>query len=403
MEILLIIIIIFSGMLFGTFTGLIPGVHINLVSLVLLINYTYISQFFHLNYFIIFIISMGITHTFVDFIPSVLFGVPSSDNTLSVLPAHRLTQKGESYYAIFVSNIGSFLGMIFAFLICPILFYSLDYLYESIKEYIPYILLTTLCLLVLSEKGINKKIWSVIIILFSASLGVLTLNSKILNSALLVLFTGCFGVASLITSINDNINTFPKQQFKLNKKIKPEYIKASFIGTITSAVCAISPGVGNAQAATISTLFFKNIGSEVFIVVVSAINTVNFILSFVTFYLIGRARNGSVYIISQVVENIEFNALLIYFFIIFLVSIIAFFLNLRLGKFIIKKIEKINFKIFNYSIIMFLGSLIFFFEGTFGILVLIASTSLGLLCTNVGVRRVHLMGVLLVPVIMSLI
>ena len=74
-----IILFIFFGIIFGTFTGLIPGIHINLIG-VLLVSAS-ASLFFSINpiYFVIFISSMAITHTFIDFIPSIFLGCPDTD------------------------------------------------------------------------------------------------------------------------------------------------------------------------------------------------------------------------------------------------------------------------------------------------------------------------------------
>jgi len=83
-------------------------------------------------------------------------------------------------------------------------------------------------------------------------------------------------------------------------KVDFSFFKAVFVGGITSSVCSVVPGVGNAQAATIVSVFFRKMSAELFIVMLSVINTINFALSIVTFYLISRARNGSILVVSQI-------------------------------------------------------------------------------------------------------
>jgi putative membrane protein len=65
------------GIFAGTITGLIPGIHINLVGAIILSYAT--SILFPINplYLIVFVASMAITHTFMDFIPSVFLGCPT--------------------------------------------------------------------------------------------------------------------------------------------------------------------------------------------------------------------------------------------------------------------------------------------------------------------------------------
>lgn len=397
------ILSLFLGVLAVTFTGLIPGVHINMISMILLTNLTLLLGIFDEKLLIVFIIVMGTVHTFVDFIPSILFGVPSLDTALSVLPAHKLVLEGKAYFAIFLSSIGSLFGGFFAIFFSVILYFVLSLVYDSIKKFIPFFLILTILILVIGEKGFNKKFWAIIIVLFSGSFGLLILNSRVLNSPLLVLFTGLFGVSAILYSLKDENSEFVKQDYNIDFKFSWMFFKSIIIGGLSSSVCCITPGIGNAQAATISTLFIRKITQEYFIIITSAINTINFILSFLTFYLIDKSRNGSVYVISQIVENVSLKDLFFYFIIIFFISFIGFFLTMFLGKRLILIVSKINFRVVNYSILFLILGLVFYMTGLYGMLVLVATTCLGLMAISLEVRRVHLMSVLLIPVIFNLI
>lgn len=89
-----IIIFIFLGIFTGTISGLIPGIHINLVGAFLVSLSA--TLFYSTNpiYFVIFITALAITHTFLDFIPSIFLGAPDSDTQLSVLPGHEMLKEG---------------------------------------------------------------------------------------------------------------------------------------------------------------------------------------------------------------------------------------------------------------------------------------------------------------------
>jgi putative membrane protein len=112
-----IVLFLLLGILFGTLTGLIPGIHINLIG-VLLVSAS-VSLFFSINpvYFVIFISSMAITHTFIDFIPSIFLGCPDTDTELSVLPGHELLKKGQGYQAILLTCYGSLAAIFILILI----------------------------------------------------------------------------------------------------------------------------------------------------------------------------------------------------------------------------------------------------------------------------------------------
>ena len=63
-------------------------------------------------------------------------------------------------------------------------------------------------------------------------------------------------------------------------------------------------------------------------------------------------------------------------------------------------IHKINYKYLSISIILILIILTASFSGLYGLLILTVSSILGLTCILFGVRRTHLMGALLLPVIL---
>jgi len=95
---------IIIGILFGTITGLTPGLHINTVNQ-LLLNLTQINAFT----LSIIIIAMSLTHTFLDSIPSIFLGVPDSDSII-LLPGHRLVKEGKGITAVNLTLIGSSTG-----------------------------------------------------------------------------------------------------------------------------------------------------------------------------------------------------------------------------------------------------------------------------------------------------
>lgn len=396
-------IVIFLGTIFGIITGLLPGIHINMVSMFVLVNASLILNYFNLDLMIIFIISMSLIHTFVDFIPSIVFGIPNSDTALSVLPAHRMVLDGEGYKALFLSCLGSLLGAIVAILVAILFYFTLNYIYSSFKTIVPYFLILSITLLLLTEPTFNKKFWSFIIILFSGGYGLLILNSKLLNEPLLVLFSGIFGVSTIIFSIIEGNSNYPKQNFDFEFKFSKNLVKGVIVGTISSTICSITPGIGNSQAGILSSIFFRNLKSELFLVVLGLINTLNFVVSLITFYVIDRARNGSIYVISQLIMEITLEEVLFYFSIIFFLSPIAFIITMKLGKYIILKVEKLNLKIINLCILIFILILVYVFSSYYGLLVLFGASCLGLLCILLDVRRVHLMNILLIPILFNLI
>ncbi len=64
-----ILIALGLGIAAGCITGLIPGIHINLIGVILISLSSTIFISLNPIYFIVFISAMAITHKFIDFIP----------------------------------------------------------------------------------------------------------------------------------------------------------------------------------------------------------------------------------------------------------------------------------------------------------------------------------------------
>ena len=147
-----IIFFLLLGCTIGTFTGLVPGIHINLVG-VILVSLS-VSTFSDMNpiYLIVFIVAMAMTHTFVDFIPSIFLGAPEDGTELSVLPGHEMLKKGLGYEAIMLTNYGSVVAIFIVLLVAIPSIFFLPKIYGLIEKIIPYVLISVSLFMIFSEK-----------------------------------------------------------------------------------------------------------------------------------------------------------------------------------------------------------------------------------------------------------
>jgi TctA family transporter len=135
-------------------------------------------------------------------------------------------------------------------------------------------------------------------------------------------------------------------------------------------------------------------------ILVGGLNTVNFIFSFVTLYTIDKSRNGAVVVISKLLENYTLSVLVIFLCAAVIAGAASTFLTLKLSKVFAKLVSKINYGWLAASVLVFVTSLVFYFTGWLGLLVLATSTAVGLIPGLTGVARNHQMGCLILPVIL---
>lgn len=142
------------GIGLGTFTGLIPGVHVNNIA-PLLVGLTAGSTLGPYQA-ISLIVAMMLTHTFLDFIPSTFLGVPNEDTALSVLPAHKLVLKGKGYEVIKLTALGSLGALIVSVGLAGISTPVMGPMYESISPQMHWLLLGIVVIMLFLEKNWKK-------------------------------------------------------------------------------------------------------------------------------------------------------------------------------------------------------------------------------------------------------
>jgi putative membrane protein len=387
-EILLATLI---GILAGTLTGLIPGIHINLIGVLIISASTTLLFKIPSLYLVIFIVSMAITHTFLDFILSIFLGCPDTDTELSVLPGHDLLKKGLGYEAILLSAYGSLAAIIiFAITAGPSIL-IMKKIFPIIKLAIPYLLIAASFLLIILER---KKINALVVFGLTGFLGWAVLSFEF-NEPLFPLLTGLFGSSMLLISIR-NKTKIPKQKIT---KIKPK-LKRPLIGAfLASPLCSFLPGLGSGQAAVIGNLIARQ-DRKGFLILLGATNTFVMVFSFLSLYAISRTRTGAALAIKELVNVPSVKIIILIVLVALLVGIVAFYLTKKVGIFFSNNINKINYTYLSLGTLSVLTILIGLISGWIGLIVFIISTITGIYCISLNVKRTNMMGCLLLPTIL---
>lgn len=386
-----IIISILLGLFFGIITGFFPGIHINLINI--LIAQGILSSITSINHFYlgIFLVSLAVANIFFSFIPSVFLGCPEEETALSILPGHRLLMKGEGYKAVRLTSKGILIGSCLFLFLTPLLLFLIPIIYEKIDKILFFVLLITSSFLIIKEK--NKKI-ALTIFLLSGILGYCTLNIAEVNQPLLPLFTGLFGVPLLITNL--------KKETKIQKqKIKEPRLRLNlkiFISMIlSSTLCGFLPGLGSSQAIILGSIFQK-VSTENFLFLSGAVNILILGISIIGFYTINKTRTGTAVAIKEIFnEIITLKELIFLIFILIFTSFISYFLIKRISKKISLVINNFNYQKISIFVLSFIILLTLIISGFKGILILFVASLLGVYTNYYKVSKSQMMGCLLIP------
>jgi putative membrane protein len=389
-----IVIALLCGFILGIIAGLIPGLHINLISSLIIVLSPALLSFFSPFALILFIITMSITTIFLDFIPSTYLGAPEEETALSILPSHELLMKGKANTAIYLSSLGSFIGIILSLILIPLFYILLEKTYPFFEKMMFFLLIWIAIFLIVGNKNIKLVIF---IALLAGFLGIASLNLNI-TQPLLPLLTGLFGTSGIIFSIKQKTK-IPKQQEEIEKPKIHEVIKPSLVSLLVSPLCSFLPGLGSSQATTISSKLFGDLDRKQFLITNGAINMIISILSIITLLIIGKSRTGSAAAISQI-SSISQKELIIILIGIFFIGIASFFTALKISKILSRKISNLNYQKISWTLLILLSLAVLLVSGLLGFLVLIVSTFLGLTSQYYGLNKNTLMFCLLIPTIL---
>lgn len=391
-----IVIAFFLGLIAGTITGLIPGIHTNLIAVFLISYISLLNNYFSLTGLLILITAMATTHTFMDFVPSIFLGAPEEDTFLSVLPGHQMLKKGMANEAVILTLYGSLLALAIILVFTPIFINIIPKIFELISKIFPFLLIFISLYLIFREKEI---VISLTVFVLAGFLGLISLRLP-LNQPLLPILTGLFGSSALIISMKQK-PTFPKQkQLKIREvKVSKKELSKAILGAIISApLCSFLPGVGAGHAAVIGSEIIEQTQKS-FLILLGAINTIVIGLSFITLFSIERTRTGAALAVKEITGLLSKQDLTILITTLILTGMFSFFIALFISRNLSKAINKFDYQITSLFVLGFLTIMVSIMSGPLGIIVFLTSTSLGIYAILSGSRRINMMGVLLIPTI----
>jgi putative membrane protein len=386
-------LVIFSGTFIGILTGLLPGMSINNL-LPVFLTFTFLKP----EMLAIFIASVAISQLLTNFFPSIFLGAPSSETSISVLPGHKLLLEGRGYEALKLCLSGAIFSTIFSLILVFILSPFFRDFYYTLRPYVFYLIFFVSIFMILSEKQPKKILFSFLIFLLAGFVGVVTLNSTLSSSNILFpMLSGFFGLSTLIISLKEE-SFLPKQKIDEELKIKKtDFVKSSLLGSIFGLIVGFLPAVGVSQAAVIAQTLVKLGDPRNFLVTIGAISIANEIFSLNSLYLVNNPRSGASAAIQRILPEINFQDFLTIVASILISSSLTTVFILFFAKKFHKLLLKVNYSILNIVMILFLSSLVFIFTGFIGLLTFFTCGAVGILATELNVRRSHCMGCLLIP------
>lgn len=402
MDLHLILGAVAAGGLIGLATGLVPGLHVNtLAALALVLPW-------HHPWVPLVVLAAGIVHTFVTILPATYLGAPDPATALATLPAHRMLRFGQAPSAVAVSAQASLLALVAVVLFLAPYRWLMDEpgrLLPRIEAGAPWLLAATILVLVAQERrgGLYAVAWALLLHGLAGGLGLLTLDLPLrglvpgASSPLLPVLAGLFGAPTLIWSLRQNAPT-PLQDppQPLEPTIRRAAVRATGIGVIAASVTAVLPGVTAAVATAVSRAGTRDEPVPI-IASLSAVNTAHAAFAIWILASFGNVRSGlAAYLdASTPAPPAAWIAVMLG------AGVVGYVGTRTLDPLFSKHITRLPARTLSAGALAVLAATTLALTGPAGLLLWCTATTLGLVPLAAGVRRVHLAGVLLVPVLLA--
>lgn len=434
------------GCFTGLATGLLPGVHVNNVALAAVALWPGFAGGFAgfaeddaSLLMAAFLAAASVAHGISSLLPSVFLGAPDAETALTVLPGHRLLAQGRGYEAVVLGARGAMLAALLALgFLLPfrLLLGSPVDAYDRLRPVMPFLLLFLVALLVATEgrdgedlrRTRRRRLWALAMIGIAGLVGLAVLRPGFLSGTwaplraggdsliLFPLFTGLFGLPTLVLSMGTHGRLPPQDLGPPEPLPSWRHTRGLFSGTVAGAAVSWFPGLGGANATVIAQLLAGGEPREddadadrEFLYAAGAANAATAVFTFATLFVILRARSGVAAAVDAIAGGVPgwepvgqvppmFAAVLVAMAVS---AVLGGAATIRLARPFARFAGRVRYGRLARTIATVLTLVVFLLTGPLGLLVLGTSAALGLVPPLVGVRRVHLMGCLLVPLLLG--
>ncbi|WP_439026385.1 tripartite tricarboxylate transporter permease [Haloarchaeobius sp. DT45] len=386
---------VLAGIALGTASGLTPGLHANNFAMLLAAVAPAVPA--PPTVVVGAMLAAGVTHTFLDAVPSLALGVPDAAMATAALPGHKLVLAGRGREALRLSVLGSAGALVVSVPVAIPATAAMTAAYPTIRAHLSLVLAGVVVLTLATEETWRARVGGVVVLGLAGGLGVVALPlepvAPLPTSVLTPLFAGLFGAPVLLDAL-DGGGVPPQSGTGL--LLAPRTVAlATAAGALAGGAVGYLPGVSSAIAATAALAVLPgDAGDRGYVVATSGVNTANSVFALFALVALGTPRTGVLVAVDEVggVPTLG-TALLVVVF----AGAVATGLVLTVGDRYLDVVGGLDPRRLSVAALGLLCGLSWLFAGWVGVLVFAVATGVGLVPTRLGTRRVYCMGVLLVP------
>jgi putative membrane protein len=387
------------GVVLGTCSGLTPGLHANNFALLLAsVVPSLPGPTVALGAAML---AAGVVHTFLDVVPALTLGVPDPATAAVTLPGHRLVLDGRGREALRLSALGSGLAVVVALLVAIPVTRAVEAFYPTLRRHLPVLLAAVGAFLVATEPTWRRRLAAVATLGVAAGLGWLVLDLEptgpvAAGGVLAPLFAGLFGTPVLVEALSGE--GVPPQADPTVTLDPRTVLGTASAGAGAGALVGYLPGV---SAAVGTVLVLPAVpgesGARGFLVASSGANTANTVFALFALLALGTPRTGVMVAMDRAGTVASAGVLL---GTVCLAAAAGFALVVSVGDAYLRTVGRLDYARVCLATGGLLVALAYLFAGGLGLAIFSLAAVVGLIPPVLGVRRVHLMAVLVPAIVL---
>ena len=216
-----------------------------------------------------------------------------------------------------------------------------------------------------------------------------------INDPLFPAFCGLFASSGILLSFTSK-KPIPKQK---EGETKLDFLPYVAAGVLFGMLSDLLPGIAApAQIAVFASAIIASEDARKFLALVASIAASHGVFAFASLISIGKAREGALAVLNDARPILPGDLPVLVG--VFLLSVgICAFLLMRLSRYS-DRLQKLDVKALNLGVLGYLFCAVAIISGAGGLLLFATSTAVGLLPPLLGIRRTHVMGLVIVPAIL---
>jgi putative membrane protein len=412
------------GCILSSLMACVPALHVyNLAGFAILFSEV-LEKFMMPHQILIFMMGLVVGYSILNTIPSIFLGAPDESCVFIVLPSLKYMMEGKGFEGTILTGIGGLLGVSFLVLILPLFSNLVGNIKTLLSPHMYWILSLIIVYMMMSEwpKGgyrgnrLQKFLdaWSSLFagmatFLLSGIMGFIIMNKSLTPiktsfQGIMPAFVGLFAVPWIITNFISKTE-IPKQFVSDSVDISPNLLlkgmgSGAFGGMFAAFFPIVTGGIGGLLAGHAT----AQRDNRLFILSQGVSKVVYYVGAFLLLYLptVHLSRGG----MAAMVKSIHTPYTIADFYgalgIVAISGGIAFLLMIPITKWMIKLIEKIDYRVISKYTLLVVILIVWSMTGWQGLLIMSVSTCIGFIPVMFYSRKMNCMGVLLLPVTLNM-